>query len=59
MMLKPISTKTEHVAALAMIDALWGSEPDSDDGMVLDVLLDLVELYEMPEGEIIPPRRDQ
>jgi HTH-type transcriptional regulator/antitoxin HigA len=43
---KPVRTEEEYEAALARIDALMEAEPDSVKGEELDVLADLVELYE-------------
>ncbi len=44
--IKPIRNEDDHDAALARIDELMGAEPGSADGRELDVLTDLVELYE-------------
>ncbi len=44
--IKPIRSERDHEAALARISELMDAEPGSPDGNELDVLVDLVELYE-------------
>jgi len=44
--IKPIRTEADYEAALARIDALMEAEPGTSKGEELDVLTDLVELYE-------------
>lgn len=44
--IKPIRTETDYEAALARINALMDAEPGSAEFNELDVLADLVELYE-------------
>ena len=44
--IKPIQTEEDYEAALARIDVLMGAESDSPEFDELDVLADLVELYE-------------
>ena len=44
--IKPIRNESDYDAALSRIDELMNAEPDSPDGQELDVLADLVELYE-------------
>lgn len=46
MEIRPIRTNDDLTAALARIDKLWGTEPNSREGDELDVLVDLVEHYE-------------
>ena len=43
---KPIRTESDYVAALARVDELMDAEVGSPEGEELDVLVDLVELYE-------------
>ena len=43
---KPIRTEKEYEAALARIDELMDAAPGGPEGDELDVLVDLVELYE-------------
>ena len=44
--IKPIENENDYDAALSRIDELMDAEPDSPDGQELDMLTDLVELYE-------------
>ena len=44
--IRPIKNENDYNAALSRIDELMNAEPDSPDGQELDVLVDLVELYE-------------
>jgi HTH-type transcriptional regulator/antitoxin HigA len=44
--IKPIRTAADYEAALARIDALMDAKADTPEGEELDVLVDLVELYE-------------
>ena len=44
--IKPIRTEADYEAALARIDTLMDAEPGTPEGEELDVLTDLVELYE-------------
>ena len=43
---KPVRTEEDYEAALARIDELMDAEPNSPEGAELDLLVDLVELYE-------------
>ena len=54
--MKPIKTEGDYDAALAEIDRLMGSPPDSRDGDELEVLVALVEAYEAVHWPIDPPR---
>ena len=44
--IKPIRSETDYEAALGRISELMDTESDSPEGDELDVLVDLVELYE-------------
>ena len=44
--IEPIRTEADYETALARIDELMDAEPDSPEGRELDVLVDLVDLYE-------------
>ena len=44
--IKPIRSDMDYKAALARIDALMDAKADTPEGEELDVLVDLVELYE-------------
>ena len=43
---KPITNEHDYAAALARIDRLMGAEPGTAAGRELDLLVDLVEMYE-------------
>lgn len=43
---KPIHTEEDYEAALARIEEIFEAELDSPEGKELDILVDLVELYE-------------
>jgi len=47
MNVRPIRTDDEHRAALREIEALWGAAEGSAEGDKLDVLLALVDIYEV------------
>ena len=44
--IKPVRTEADYEAALARIDELMDAAPGSQEGEELDILADLVELYE-------------
>ena len=44
--IRPIRTDADHRAALAEIEACWGSAEGTEEGDRLEVLVALVELYE-------------
>ncbi|MGL4637770.1 MAG: helix-turn-helix domain-containing protein [Beijerinckiaceae bacterium] len=57
MQIKPIRNDDDHDAALARIEALWGSAVGTTDGDELDVQATLVEAYESrrwPDREVDP-----
>lgn len=58
--IKPIRTKAEYEAALQRVDSLMDAAPGTPKGQELDLLADLVELYEyrnipmpVPEGRAL------
>ena len=53
--IRPVKTAADYEAALAEINKLWGTEPDTPDGDRLDVLIALVEAYETDHHPIAPP----
>lgn len=55
MEIKPIRTKADYEAALAEVEKLWGSEPDTPDSDRFEVLFTLVEAYEDQHCPILPP----
>ena len=44
--IRPVRTEADYETALARIDALMDADPDSPEARELDVLVDLVDLYE-------------
>lgn len=55
MEIRPIKTEEDYNAALARIEVLWGAKKDSDEGDELDLLVTLVESFEMKHYPISPP----
>lgn len=55
MEIQPIKTEKDYQNALSRIEALWGSKKDSPEGDELDILITLVESYEMKHYPIAPP----
>lgn len=55
MEIRPIKTEQDYDAALAEVEALWGAEPDTPNGDKLDVLITLIEAYEVKHHPIAPP----
>lgn len=53
--IKPIKTEQDYEAALAQVEALWEAADDTPDGDLLDVLCDLVAVYEEKHHAIDPP----
>ncbi len=53
--LRPIRTETDYDQALAEIWALSEAEPGSVEGVRLDVLTTLVEVYERAHHPVPPP----
>ena len=48
----PIRTDEDHRAALAEIEACWGAPEGTDEGDKLEILVALVELYEVKRWPI-------
>jgi len=55
MNIQPIKTEQDYESALLRIENLWGAEKDTEKGDELDLLVTLVELYEMKHYPILPP----
>jgi HTH-type transcriptional regulator/antitoxin HigA len=53
--LKPIRTKADYEAALAVIERLWGARAGTPQGDRLDILATLVDAYENEHYPIDPP----
>jgi HTH-type transcriptional regulator/antitoxin HigA len=55
MEIRPIKTEQDYQMAMARIDVLWGSGKDTPPGDELDLLVTLVESYEIRHYPIAPP----
>ena len=55
MNIKPIKTEKDYQLAISRIEELWGALKDSPEGDELDLLLTLVESYELKHYPIAPP----
>jgi len=55
MEIKPIKTENDYNESIKRIEDLWGSKKDSQQGDELDLLVTLVESYEMKHYPIAPP----
>jgi HTH-type transcriptional regulator / antitoxin HigA len=55
MEIKPIKTELDYTGAIQRIEALWGAKKDTPAGDELDLLITLVEAYEMKHFPIAPP----
>ncbi len=53
--IRPIKTEQDYRDAMNRIDILWGSKKDTPEGDELDLLITLVESYEMKYYPIAPP----
>ncbi len=53
--IRPIKTEQDYLTAIGRIEKLWGSKKDSMEGDELDLLVTLVESYEMKHYSIAPP----
>lgn len=53
--IKPIKTEQDYNSAIKRIEELWGSKKDTPIGDELDLLVTLVESYEMKHFPIAPP----
>lgn len=55
MEIRPIKTTQDYHSALKRIEELWGAKKDTPKGDELDLLITLVESYEMKHYPIAPP----
>nr|NQU91349.1 helix-turn-helix domain-containing protein [Bacteroidota bacterium] len=55
MEIKPIKTENDYNESIKRIEELWGSKKDTSEGDELDLLVTLVESYEMKHFPIAPP----
>jgi len=55
MEIRPIKTESDYQSALSRIEELWGAKKDTLEGDELDLLITLVEAYELKHYPIAPP----
>lgn len=55
MEIKPIKTEQDYQTAIARIEELWGAERNTPEGDEFDLLVTLVESYELKHFPIAPP----
>lgn len=55
MEIRPIKTEQDYNSAIKRIEELWGAKKDTPKGDELDLLVTLVESYEMKHYPIAPP----
>lgn len=53
--IRPIKTEQDYNAAIKRIEELWGAKKDTQEGDELDLLVTLVEAYEIKHFPIAPP----
>jgi HTH-type transcriptional regulator / antitoxin HigA len=55
MEIRPIKTEQDYNTSICRIEVLWGAKKDTPQGDELDLLVTLVESYEMKHFPIAPP----
>lgn len=55
MEIRPIKSEEDYKAAISRIEELWGAKMDTAEGDEFDLLVTLVEAYEMKHFPIAPP----
>ena len=53
--IRPIKTVQDYNTAISRIEELWGAKKDTPEGDELDLMMTLVESYEMKHYPIAPP----
>lgn len=53
--IKPIKTEQDYNDSVKRVDDLWGTKKDTAKGDELDLLITLIESYEMKHWPIAPP----
>lgn len=53
--IRPIKTEQDYISAINRIEELWGAKKDTSEGDEFDLLVTLVESYEMKHFPIAPP----
>jgi HTH-type transcriptional regulator / antitoxin HigA len=55
MNIRPIKTEQDYKASVKRVEELWGAKKDTAEGDELDLLVTLIESYEMKHYPIAPP----
>lgn len=55
MKIRPIKNEKDYQAAIKRVEELWGVSKNSSEGEELDLLISLIEFYEMKNYPIAPP----
>ncbi len=55
MNIKPIKSESDYNFSIKRIEELWGAKKDTPEGDELDLLVTIVEAYEMKHFPIAPP----
>ena len=55
MNIQPVKTEEDYNSVISRIEKLWGAKKDTPEGDELDLLVTLVESFEMAHYPIIPP----
>lgn len=55
MNIKPVKNEEDYKNSISRIEKLWGAKKDTPQGDELDLLITLVEVYEMKHFHISPP----
>lgn len=55
MNIRPIKSEQDYHTAISRIEELWGAKRDTPEGDELDLMVTLVEFYEMKHYPIAPP----
>ena len=53
--IRPIKTEQDYKTAISRIEELWGAKKDTPEGDEFDLMVTLVESYEMKHYPIAPP----
>lgn len=53
--IRPIKTEQDYTIAIQRVETLWGAKKDTPEGDELDLLVTLVESYEIKHYPIAPP----
>lgn len=53
--IKPIKNEADYKLAIDRVETLWGAKKESPEGDELDILVTLIESWEMKNYPILPP----